>query len=340
MNWRTTDPLMARQRFVKPDVFQHAELHDAQAESGLPLILAYIGLWCQCDRRGCFEWRPKVLKLHIMPFDPIDFEAVLTALERAGFVRRYDVDGRPFGYVPTFERHQHIHPKEAANRLIPDPPDYCKTTGETRTSLELAAANASCMTDKTVASLELTTDETMASPSASNRYRYRASNTAIPSDTDTDTAVLTEPRGGSVGGATRSDRSTASARAEQLVDGANAAVQTRFNGAALLKAGSHALELVHALDTAGISIETAIASMGEQMECYTRDKPPRSVRYFTPGILRAGATPAYEPLPAKGRQVNYNPPTPEPDPAELVAAATVGAMMSSLAKQLKPQQPT
>ena len=118
---------MARQRLVKPDVFQHEDLHRAETVSALPLRLAFIGLWTQCDRRGCFEWKPTRLKLNILPFDNVDFAAVLSALESHGFVRSYVVDGKRFGHVPTMPLHQSFHIHEKPNHLIPDPPHVTST---------------------------------------------------------------------------------------------------------------------------------------------------------------------------------------------------------------------
>lgn len=112
----------AKIRSVKPEFFQHDELFDLERESGLPIRLAYVGLWTQCDREGRFEWKPRFLKLQILPYDDVDFAAVLDALQSRGFVARYDVDGRCFGVVPSFTRHQLINNRESDSK-IPAPPD-------------------------------------------------------------------------------------------------------------------------------------------------------------------------------------------------------------------------
>ncbi len=113
---------MARQRLVAPEFFAHKQLFQAERTSGLPLRLAYIGLWGHADRRGCFEWTPDSLEIAILPRDGVDFGAVLAALESAGFVRSYEVAGRRYGVIPTFARWQTFHHKENPNRRIPDPP--------------------------------------------------------------------------------------------------------------------------------------------------------------------------------------------------------------------------
>lgn len=121
---------MPRIRTVKPTLFQHGALFDAEAATGLPLRLAYIGLWTQCDRRGCFHWRPRELKLNVLPFDSCDFGAVLDALAQHGFLRKYG-DSNEFGHVITWERHQIPNIKERADTSIPDPPETCQHCAST-----------------------------------------------------------------------------------------------------------------------------------------------------------------------------------------------------------------
>lgn len=110
-----------RARMVKPDFFKHGELFDAEQASRLPLRLAYQGLWGAADREGRFRWRPRELKLDILPFDDVDFAQVLNALEQYGFIQSYVVDGKRYGRIPTLKTHQHFHPREAASDL-PAPP--------------------------------------------------------------------------------------------------------------------------------------------------------------------------------------------------------------------------
>jgi hypothetical protein len=106
---------------VKPDLFTHEELFSAEQIEKLPLRFAFIGLWTQCDRDGRFEWRPLRLKLAILPWDDVDLSAVLEALTKHVFIVRYEVDGKTFGAIPSWPKHQHPHPNEAAS-VIPPPP--------------------------------------------------------------------------------------------------------------------------------------------------------------------------------------------------------------------------
>lgn len=110
---------MSRIRTVKPEFFLHEELYELEVESGLPIRLAYAGLWCQCDREGRFAWKVRKLKSLILPYDSVSMEAVLSALERAGFVMRYSYDGELWGWCPTFTKHQVINNRESGSIIAP-----------------------------------------------------------------------------------------------------------------------------------------------------------------------------------------------------------------------------
>lgn len=110
---------MARIRTVKPDLFRHEGLFEAEESSGLPLRIAFIGLFTVSDRRGIFRWQPRQLKLDVMPYDNVDFSRVLDALLSRGFIKRYAFGEDEFGLIPSFSKHQVINNKEKAS-LHPD----------------------------------------------------------------------------------------------------------------------------------------------------------------------------------------------------------------------------
>ncbi len=112
---------MSRIRTIKPEFFKHEQLFDAEAETGLPLRLAFAGLWTCCDKAGRFEWRPRALKTDVLPYDDVDFSRVLDALVTRGFVVKYRVHGKDYGVVPGFERHQVINNRETDSKLPPPP---------------------------------------------------------------------------------------------------------------------------------------------------------------------------------------------------------------------------
>lgn len=114
---------MGRIRTVKPEFFKHEELFDAELETGLPLRLAYIGIWTICDREGRFKWSPRAIKSDVLPMDDVDFSCVLDALLTRGFLVKYASGGREFGAVPTFKDHQHINGREQDSKFPPPPED-------------------------------------------------------------------------------------------------------------------------------------------------------------------------------------------------------------------------
>jgi hypothetical protein len=106
-----------RIRTVKPEFFQSETLYDLERESCLPVRTAFIGLWGCCDREGRFEWRPRKLKVNILPHDDVDFSRVLHALTTRGFVEKYATGTGVFGYIPGFKKHQVINNKERVSEL-------------------------------------------------------------------------------------------------------------------------------------------------------------------------------------------------------------------------------
>lgn len=107
--------MASRIRTVKPELFRHEGLFEAEQESGLPLRLAFIGLFTVCDRDGIFRWQPRQIKLDVMPYDSHDFSRVLDALVTRGFVCRYACGSDEYGLIPTFPRHQVINNREKAS---------------------------------------------------------------------------------------------------------------------------------------------------------------------------------------------------------------------------------
>lgn len=114
-----------RIRTVKPEALKDEELWDLEASSGLPLYRAFQGLWMFADREGRFEWRPRALKSDILPYWDGDFERCLQALERGGFIQRYEVNGRLYGVVPNLGKHQRFDHREPQS-VLPPPPGHAR----------------------------------------------------------------------------------------------------------------------------------------------------------------------------------------------------------------------
>lgn len=99
---------MARIRTIKPEFYRHHDLFLAETKSGFPIRVAFSGLWLCADKEGRFKWKPTELKLDILPYDNLDFNEVLKCLVDTGFIIKYTVDKRDYGFIPTFKEHQRI----------------------------------------------------------------------------------------------------------------------------------------------------------------------------------------------------------------------------------------
>jgi hypothetical protein len=110
---------------VKPEFFRHEELQDLEvANPGKYPMFVFEGLWTKCDKNGVFEWKPRTLKLDILPFLPFEMSETLSILENAGHIKHYEVDGKEYGYIATFTKHQSLSKAELANKNVyPLPPD-------------------------------------------------------------------------------------------------------------------------------------------------------------------------------------------------------------------------
>jgi len=111
---------MARIRSVKPELFTHEGLFEAASDYQLPLQLAFIALFTQCDQWGRFRWQPKRLKLSTLPYHDVDMAGVLDALAARGFIKKYAVEGEYYGCIPSWSKHQKITKPEHASG-IPSP---------------------------------------------------------------------------------------------------------------------------------------------------------------------------------------------------------------------------
>lgn len=111
---------MARIRTIKPDFFTS---EDITALSPLARLL-YIALWCEADREGRMDWKPRTFKLRYLPADNCDIAALCQEIVDLGLVVLY---GDGHAYIPAFGDHQHLNPREAVSTL-PDPSEYARVS--------------------------------------------------------------------------------------------------------------------------------------------------------------------------------------------------------------------
>ncbi|WP_328186970.1 hypothetical protein [Marinobacter sp. OP 3.4] len=109
---------MARARNIKPGFFTNDDLGELS-----PLArLGFIGLWGQADFNGNMKYKPKRLKVEVLPYDNVDFAELVGELQQAGFVEIYQVDGEDYLHVVNFRKHQRPHKNEVLRGTdIPQP---------------------------------------------------------------------------------------------------------------------------------------------------------------------------------------------------------------------------
>jgi len=117
-----------RIRTYKPEFFTHPLLADLDRNSQLPVRISLMGLWSCSDREGRFKWDARRLGAQILPYEHIDFEIILNILAENKFIIKYEVDGKTYGFVPSFHRHQVINNREQESSLPPfQQPDLFST---------------------------------------------------------------------------------------------------------------------------------------------------------------------------------------------------------------------
>jgi hypothetical protein len=118
--------MRGRIRQLKPELFLDDEFWALQEQHPeLPLLQGFLGLWCQADREGRFEWKPAMLKTQVLPYWGGDFGRVLDALHQAGLLLSCEVDGRRYGAIRSFARHQRPNNREPRS-CIPDPLEHAQ----------------------------------------------------------------------------------------------------------------------------------------------------------------------------------------------------------------------
>ena len=90
--------------------------------------LVFQGLWCVADREGRLVDDPARLKVEILPYDKVNVDRLLQGLHEAGFILRFESEGRRYIQVINFARHQSPHVREPAS-TIPAPGQYKAGTG-------------------------------------------------------------------------------------------------------------------------------------------------------------------------------------------------------------------
>ncbi|NTG48601.1 hypothetical protein G6M04_14505 [Agrobacterium rhizogenes] len=108
---------MSRIRSLHPGFFTDERL----VSTSIAARMLFLGLGVEADDKGIFEWKPVTLKMRIFPADNFDVAALLDELERGEVLRSYEIDGRKYGAIRNFRRHQ--RPK-TPNDIHPITPEF------------------------------------------------------------------------------------------------------------------------------------------------------------------------------------------------------------------------
>lgn len=123
---------MARARNIKPALFKNEVLGVADPM----LTLLFEGLWLLADREGRLEDRPLRIRGELFPYrEGLDVDAMLSWLDREGFIIRYIVDGKRFIQIDNFVKHQNPHKNEPESE-IPCASNACRTSEKIGTTPE------------------------------------------------------------------------------------------------------------------------------------------------------------------------------------------------------------
>lgn len=111
---------MSRIRSIKPEFWNDRKL----ARLSRDARLLYIAMWNLSDEHGRLHGDARYIKGHCFPYDDDmtldDVDALLSELEDAGRVQRYEHDDDPYLFLPTLGRHQRLEAAKQPSRL-PDP---------------------------------------------------------------------------------------------------------------------------------------------------------------------------------------------------------------------------
>lgn len=115
---------MPRIRSVHPGLFTD----EAFAAVSMASRVLFIGLWCEADDLGVFEWKALTLKMRLFPGDTVDLPSMLSELAGRDMIRAFEHDGKQYGAIRNFGRYQrpkspkviHPHPAELSSFLACD----------------------------------------------------------------------------------------------------------------------------------------------------------------------------------------------------------------------------
>ncbi|MGF7178380.1 hypothetical protein [Azospirillum doebereinerae] len=160
--------------------------------------LLVIGLRNEADDQGVFEWKPRALKMRLLPADDINVTDLLGELATHRQVMPYEIDGKAYGAIRNFMLWQRPKKPKAIHPVTPEVRDW---VGMNRRSPPVGSEPVE---DRGSAGAELEGDEEapgsepVPNPTETNTTSTASGTVPVPhqSGTGTDFAVQREEVGG------------------------------------------------------------------------------------------------------------------------------------------------
>ncbi|RJF81668.1 hypothetical protein D3877_16220 [Azospirillum cavernae] len=112
--------MMARIRSCFPGQWTDEDFVEC---SPLARLLA-IGLRNEADDHGVFEWKPRALKMRLLPADDSDISDLLSELSAHRQILPYEVDGKAYGAIRNFVLWQRPKKPKAVHPITPEVRDW------------------------------------------------------------------------------------------------------------------------------------------------------------------------------------------------------------------------
>lgn len=103
---------MARIRSIHPGLFTDEAFVSLSTDAQVLLF----GLYTEADDQGVFEWKPLTLRMRLRPTKDGAIDPMLSEMEAANIIIKYEINGRHYGAIRNFRKYQRpkkpnaIHP--------------------------------------------------------------------------------------------------------------------------------------------------------------------------------------------------------------------------------------
>lgn len=119
---------MARIRSIKPDIWDDDRIDELSRDARL----LFIGLITQADDEGYLQGRPQWVKSKVYPGDEdltkTEVSGWLDELNHSGLIWCYEHEGKPYIWLPNWEKHQSIDKRYKQESKLPRAPQERPTS--------------------------------------------------------------------------------------------------------------------------------------------------------------------------------------------------------------------